>query len=239
VTDLNQELVVNLIDVEQPMLALDTPAATHAISDPFDVERRGRDVKPLVECASVGVFRSIENPNQRPVFEVRLPPSKQRPEKHGIDAIDQCAQPSLAGNAVTARIFAENPDDARSMRRNRRTKRWSRKSAEETLPLGIKKSPRSRRTKRMRYSMGGTGQDGWKAAFLLMNSRREFAVFLPLAKSPDQTPSAWARLRVTLPPVGDLSRNTQFRHVRFFRPNLFGKFKSMVTPRHVPALPCL
>jgi hypothetical protein len=49
------------------MFALDTPVAMHAISDPFDVERRGRDVKPLVECASVGVFRSIENPNQRPV----------------------------------------------------------------------------------------------------------------------------------------------------------------------------
>jgi len=39
---------------------------------------------------------------------------------------------------VTARIFAENPVDARSTRRNRRTKRWSRKSAEETLPLGDK-----------------------------------------------------------------------------------------------------
>ena len=55
------------------MHALDAPVATHAVSEPFDVERRGRDVKPRVECASVGVFRSIENPNQRPdVFEARL-----------------------------------------------------------------------------------------------------------------------------------------------------------------------
>ena len=72
-----------------------------------------------------------------------------------------------------------------------------------------------------------------------MNSRREFTVFLPFAKSSDQMPSAWTRLRLTLPPVGYLSRNTQFRHARFFRPNLFGKYKSMVTPRHFPALPCL
>jgi hypothetical protein len=42
-------------------------------SEPFDVEQRGRDVKPRVQCPSVGVFRSIENPNQRPdVFEARL-----------------------------------------------------------------------------------------------------------------------------------------------------------------------
>ena len=66
------------------MLALDAPVATPAISDPFDVERRGRDVKPLVECASVGVFRSIENPNQRPdVFDARLQPSKQHPKSTG------------------------------------------------------------------------------------------------------------------------------------------------------------
>jgi hypothetical protein len=38
-----------------------------------------------------------------------------------------------------------------------------------------------------------------------------------------------------LPPVGNLSRDTQFMHARVFSPNLFGKFKSMVTPRHVIA----
>jgi len=66
------------------MLALDAPVATPAISDLFDVERRGRYVKPLVECASVGAFRSIENPNQRlDVFEARLQPSEQRPKSTG------------------------------------------------------------------------------------------------------------------------------------------------------------
>jgi hypothetical protein len=98
----------------------------------------------------------------------------------------------LAGNAVTAQIFAENPDDA-----------------------------------------------PWKSAFLLMSSRREFTVFLPFAKSPDQMPGTGTRFRITLPPVGNLSRNTEFMHARVFHPNLFGKFKSMVTPRHFPALPCL
>lgn len=62
-----------MFDIEQPMHALDALLATHAVSELFDVERRGRDVKSRVECASVGVFRSIENPNQRPdVFEARL-----------------------------------------------------------------------------------------------------------------------------------------------------------------------
>jgi hypothetical protein len=46
-------------------------------------------------------------------------------------------------------------------------------------------------------------------------------------------PGTGTRFRITLPAVGNLSRNTQFMHARVFRPNLFGKFKSMVTPRHV------
>ena len=48
-------------------------------------------------------------------------------------------------------------------------------------------------------------------------------------------PGTGTRFRITLPPVGNLSRNTQFMHARVLNPNLFGQFKSMVTPRHVIA----
>ena len=72
-----------------------------------------------------------------------------------------------------------------------------------------------------------------KAALLRVNSRREFPVFLPFAKSSDQLRRAGTIFLVALPSVGNLSRNTQFMHARLCCPNLFGDLKSMVTPRHV------
>ncbi len=57
--------VVLELDIEQPMHALDAPMAARAGREAFDVERRGRNVEARVERASVGVFRSIENPNER------------------------------------------------------------------------------------------------------------------------------------------------------------------------------
>jgi hypothetical protein len=47
------------LEIEQPMHSLDAPVAVHAVGVPFDVERRGRDVKPRVERVSTGVIRRL------------------------------------------------------------------------------------------------------------------------------------------------------------------------------------
>ena len=52
--------VVLELHIEHPVHALDAPMAARSGGEPFDVERRGRNVEPRVECASVGVFGAIE-----------------------------------------------------------------------------------------------------------------------------------------------------------------------------------
>ncbi len=58
-------LVIVERDVEFPVHALDPPVASRGVRDSIDVERRGTNIDPSIERASVGEFSSVEHVNQR------------------------------------------------------------------------------------------------------------------------------------------------------------------------------
>ena len=59
--------------VELPVHAFDAPMAASTSGDALDVERRGANVDACIERASIGVFRPVDDVNERlDVFEARL-----------------------------------------------------------------------------------------------------------------------------------------------------------------------